>query len=103
MVQVNDGSSVQGLQIVVNKDASGYADLEGGKINTGAAVQAAGVLVKSPGGKQSVRDCPSYCPERIVCVIFCGHTDIVYVFEPQERRFSCLLLLDIMFSQEQTR
>ena len=54
-MQVNDGSSLQGLQIVVNKDVPGYAELEQGKINTGAAVSATGTLVKSPGGKQSVR------------------------------------------------
>lgn len=55
MKQVSDGSSLAGLQVVVNAGVGGHQDLAEGRITTGAAVVAKGELVKSPGGKQSVR------------------------------------------------
>ena len=54
VVQVNDGSSLQGLQVIVNKDAQGYDNVSEGRVSTGAAVHVSGVLLQSPGGKQSV-------------------------------------------------
>jgi hypothetical protein len=53
-LQVSDGSSLSGLQVVVNAGVSGHQQLVEGRINTGAAVSARGTLVQSPGGKQSV-------------------------------------------------
>lgn len=50
--EVNDGSSMAGLQIVINPDCDGY-DLVA-ELSTGAAVSARGTLVASPGGKQAV-------------------------------------------------
>ena len=54
-LEVNDGSSLSGIQAVVTSDALG-ADLLGsdGGITTGAAVKIEGVVVESPGGKQAV-------------------------------------------------
>lgn len=54
VLQVSDGSSLSGLQVVVNAGVSGHQQLVEGRINTGAAVSARGTLVQSPGGKQSV-------------------------------------------------
>ena len=52
--EVNDGSSISGLQVVVNPDCDGYALITEGGVSTGAAVTVRGTLVASPGGKQAV-------------------------------------------------
>ncbi|HEY9648075.1 MAG TPA: asparagine--tRNA ligase, partial [Chroococcidiopsis sp.] len=52
-VEVNDGSSMAGLQAVINQDLPGYADLIK-QINTGASIEIAGVLVESPAKGQRV-------------------------------------------------
>jgi aspartyl/asparaginyl-tRNA synthetase len=57
-VQVTDGSSLAGLQVVVSAGVDGHQHLMEGRINTGAAVSAKGKLVQSPGGKQSVSTFP---------------------------------------------
>lgn len=46
-LEVNDGSSLASLQIVVNQDVPNYADLIK-RISTGASVAIAGTLVESP-------------------------------------------------------
>lgn len=53
-VEVNDGSSLSGIQAVVTADADGAALLADGHVTTGAAVVIEGVVVESPGGKQAV-------------------------------------------------
>ena len=52
--QVNDGSTLSGLQVVVQPEVPGYDLLENGSINTGAAVRVQGQLVESPGRNQKV-------------------------------------------------
>jgi len=51
-VEVNDGSSMNGLQVVVNEDMPDYDQLE--QANTGASVEVTGVLVPSPGKGQRI-------------------------------------------------
>lgn len=52
-VEVNDGSSMAGLQVVLNQDLPDYADVVK-KLNTGASISVSGVLVASPGKGQSI-------------------------------------------------
>ncbi|BAS56152.1 AsnC protein [Leptolyngbya boryana NIES-2135] len=52
-IEVNDGSSMAGLQVVINQDVSDYeASLK--RISTGASVEVSGVLVPSPGKGQRI-------------------------------------------------
>ena len=53
-VEVNDGSSLSGIQAVVTAEADGAHLLADGAVSTGAAVMIEGVVVESPGGKQAV-------------------------------------------------
>jgi asparaginyl-tRNA synthetase len=53
-LEVNDGSCIVGVQVIVNDSCDGYSLISGGRITTGCAVAAAGELVKSPGGKQGL-------------------------------------------------
>ena len=53
-VEVNDGSSLSGIQAVVTADADGADLLADGAVSTGAAVMIEGIVVESPGGKQAV-------------------------------------------------
>lgn len=53
-LEVNDGSSVTGLQVILNTDATGYNLVDDGLISTGCSVTATGELVESPGGKQAL-------------------------------------------------
>ena len=55
LVQVNDGSTLSGLQIIVNPECEGYSLIEDGQVATGASVAAVGELTESPGGRQKVR------------------------------------------------
>jgi len=57
-VQVSDGSSLAGLQVVVSAGVNGHHHLLEGRITTGSACSAKGTLVQSPGGKQSVSKFP---------------------------------------------
>lgn len=52
-VEVNDGSSLMGLQVVINQALPDYADLVR-KLNTGASVAVTGVLVPSLGKGQRI-------------------------------------------------
>ncbi|HIK57457.1 MAG TPA: asparagine--tRNA ligase [Synechococcales cyanobacterium M55_K2018_004] len=52
-VEVNDGSSMAGIQVVVNQDLPDYESVIS-RINTGASVEIAGVLVPSPGKGQRI-------------------------------------------------
>lgn len=52
-VEVNDGSSMANLQVVLNPDLPEYADLLK-KLNTGASVEVSGVLVESPAKGQRI-------------------------------------------------
>ncbi|MBF2086733.1 asparagine--tRNA ligase [Thermoleptolyngbya sp. C42_A2020_037] len=52
-IEVNDGSSMAGLQVVANQDMRGYAEAIA-RINTGAAVEVSGVLVESPAKGQRI-------------------------------------------------
>ena len=52
-ISLNDGSSITGLQLVVEKDS--FSDLETlGKISVGSAIIAEGTLKKSQGQGQSI-------------------------------------------------
>jgi asparaginyl-tRNA synthetase len=53
-VEVNDGSSLSGIQAVVTSAADGAALLAAGEVTTGAAIMIEGTVVESPGGKQAV-------------------------------------------------
>lgn len=52
-VEVNDGSSLAGLQVVVNQDLPSYGDIIR-QLNTGASVEISGVLAPSLGKGQRV-------------------------------------------------
>jgi asparaginyl-tRNA synthetase len=52
-VEVNDGSSMAGLQAVINEDVADY-EAAIARLNTGASVEIAGVLVPSPGKGQRI-------------------------------------------------
>ncbi|MGB3207375.1 MAG: asparagine--tRNA ligase [Crinalium sp.] len=52
-VEVNDGSSLASLQVVLNPSIPGYADAVK-RLNTGASVEVAGVLVASPAKGQRI-------------------------------------------------
>jgi asparaginyl-tRNA synthetase len=51
--EINDGSSLQSLQVVLNQDLPGYADVLK-QLNTGASVEVAGELVASQGKNQRI-------------------------------------------------
>lgn len=53
-LEVNDGSSVGGLQVILHTDAEGHKFVDDGLITTGCSVAASGELVESPGGKQAL-------------------------------------------------
>jgi asparaginyl-tRNA synthetase len=52
-IEVSDGSSLDNLQVVLNRELKGYGDLIK-KLNTGASVSVTGVLVPSQGKKQKI-------------------------------------------------
>lgn len=52
-VEVNDGSSLAGLQVVVNQDVPGYAETIK-QVSTGASVEISGTLVESPAKGQRI-------------------------------------------------
>jgi asparaginyl-tRNA synthetase len=52
-VEVNDGSSMAGLQAVINHDLPDYAKVMA-QVNTGASVEISGMLVPSPGKGQRI-------------------------------------------------
>ncbi len=52
-VEVNDGSSMAGLQVVVNQTVPGYAEVIR-RVNTGASVEISGMLVESPAKGQRI-------------------------------------------------
>lgn len=53
-LQVNDGSNLSGIQVVLEQGGPGFELVDSGKIQTGAAVRATGSLVESIGAKQAV-------------------------------------------------
>ncbi len=52
-VEVNDGSSLAGLQVVIPRDVAGYADTIK-RISTGASIEVNGTLVESPAKGQRI-------------------------------------------------
>lgn len=52
-LEVNDGSSLQSLQVVLNENVSGYANLLR-SLTTGSSVVVSGILVASQGKKQRI-------------------------------------------------
>jgi asparaginyl-tRNA synthetase len=52
-IEVNDGSSMAGLQVVIDQSVPGYEEAIK-RISTGASVSVAGVLVPSPGKNQRI-------------------------------------------------
>jgi len=53
-VNLNDGSNVSGVQIVLGDDTDGIELVRDGAVTLGAAVSIAGVVAASKGGKQAV-------------------------------------------------
>ncbi|XP_056859009.1 asparagine--tRNA ligase, chloroplastic/mitochondrial isoform X2 [Raphanus sativus] len=53
-IEINDGSCLSNLQCVMNPDAEGYDQVEGGSVLTGASVSVQGTIVASQGTKQKV-------------------------------------------------
>ena len=51
-IEVNDGSTVQNIQVIADGNLSNYSDIE--KLTVGCSVRVDGKLVKSPGKGQSV-------------------------------------------------
>ena len=51
-IDLNDGSTVKNLQIIVNKDVANFSDLL--KEGIGTCIQCRGEIVKSPGNKQPI-------------------------------------------------
>ena len=51
-VELSDGSGPLGIQVVIDKDVTGYADLE--KLRAGCSLGFKGKVVKSPGSKQPI-------------------------------------------------
>ncbi|MBT3581024.1 asparagine--tRNA ligase, partial [bacterium] len=51
-LEINDGSIIHNLQIIIDPSLSNYADIL--KISTGTSLEIKGNLVASPGGKQKV-------------------------------------------------
>ena len=51
-VDLNDGSTIKNLQVIVNKDVPNYGDLI--KEGIGSCIQFRGEIVKSPGNKQPI-------------------------------------------------
>ncbi len=97
-VEVNDGSSMSGLQVVVQPECEGYAVVSEGGVGIGASVAVRGEVVASPGGKQAVCGwlfvvCDAKCNEvcvlclyRLVCIMWnmlffcvcvCTHTQLL--------------------------
>ncbi|MBE9062571.1 asparagine--tRNA ligase [cf. Phormidesmis sp. LEGE 11477] len=52
-IEVNDGSSMNGLQVIASEDIPGY-ETHMERVSTGASVQITGTLAESPGKGQSV-------------------------------------------------
>ncbi len=52
-VEVNDGSSLAGLQVVIPQDVAGYADTMK-RVSTGASIEVNGTLVESPAKGQRI-------------------------------------------------
>eukprot|EP00873_Tetraselmis_striata_P002684 jgi/Tetstr1/422948/TSEL_013727.t1 len=52
-MEVTDGSSLNGLQVVLKPETQGWELLQDGAFATGASVVARGEIVASPGGKQA--------------------------------------------------
>ncbi|GBG73626.1 hypothetical protein CBR_g16969 [Chara braunii] len=53
-VEVNDGSSLSGIQVIVNKGMPGFELIDEGDVTTGASITVEGTVVASPGGKQKI-------------------------------------------------
>jgi hypothetical protein len=49
LLQVNDGSNMSGIQVVVEPEASGFALFEAGKIQTGASTATAAAAAAAAG------------------------------------------------------
>ncbi len=63
-VELTDGSGPLGIQIVVDKDVSNYAELE--KMRAGCSLGFKGKVVKSPGAKQPIEMQIKKDPEHLI-------------------------------------
>ena len=52
-IEISDGSSMNGVQVIIDKDLEGYDDILK-QLNTGASVTAEGLVVESPGKGQRI-------------------------------------------------
>jgi asparaginyl-tRNA synthetase len=82
-VELNDGSIMNSLQVVIPDSISNYNEL---KITTGASLKVTGKLVASPGGKQKIELLASF-------VDVVGPADETYIL--QKKRHSFEFLRDI--------
>lgn len=71
-MQVNDGSTLSGLQVVVNLECEGYSLIDDGQVATGASVAVIGELTESPGGRQKVR--PQSPPTKAFDLLYAHQT-----------------------------
>lgn len=53
-IELNDGSSLSGLQVVITADDEGYNEIEEGTVTTGASISVEGEIVASKGSKQKI-------------------------------------------------
>uniref|UniRef100_A0A2P2LT60 Uncharacterized protein MANES_01G080800 n=1 Tax=Rhizophora mucronata TaxID=61149 RepID=A0A2P2LT60_RHIMU len=53
-IEVNDGSCLSNMQCVMDAEAEGYDQIEGGMVTTGASILVQGIVVESQGSKQKV-------------------------------------------------
>eukprot|EP01100_Stratorugosa_tubuloviscum_P001779 TRINITY_DN13_c0_g3_i4.p1 TRINITY_DN13_c0_g3~~TRINITY_DN13_c0_g3_i4.p1 ORF type:complete len:606 (+),score=335.86 TRINITY_DN13_c0_g3_i4:217-2034(+) len=53
-IELTDGSTYSGLQIVLDQDKAGFESLKSSFASTGAAISARGIIIKSPGSKQLI-------------------------------------------------
>jgi asparaginyl-tRNA synthetase len=57
-IEINDGSNIKGIQVVVNKTLSNFSEIV--KEGIGSCFQIRGLVVKSLGSKQPVRNMKIY-------------------------------------------
>jgi asparaginyl-tRNA synthetase len=90
-IEVNDGSSMAGLQVVVSDAIEGYAESIK-RINTGASVEVEGKLVPSPGKGQRIE-------MQAIALIVHGEAD-PETYPLQKKRHSFEFLRDIAIAHQ---
>ena len=81
-IEVNDGSFLANLQVVLNDNLPDYEDLLK-RLSTGASVEVSGVLVESPGKGQRIE-------VKAEAVTVCGEADETYPLQKKRHSFEFL-------------